>query len=79
MYDTIALALAVLPVVTLAFWFLTIITAPMALFVAIRYWNAPRSLVRRTKIRYVLAMILATLQMAGWGLGIYYLTAVWLK
>jgi hypothetical protein len=79
MYDTIALALTVLPVVTLAFWFLTIITAPMALFVAIRYWNAPRSLVRRTKIRYVLAMILATLQMAGWGLGIYYLTAVWLK
>jgi hypothetical protein len=74
MYDSIALALAVLPIVTIVFWFLTIITAPMALFVAIRYWNAPRSLVHRTKVRYVLAMILATLQIGAWGLGIYYLT-----
>lgn len=40
----------------------------MALFVAIRYWNAPRSLVRRTRIRFVAAIVLAVLQIAGWGL-----------
>src|SRR6267142_3613050 len=73
LYDTIALSLAILPIVLIVFWFLTIITAPMALFMAIRYWNAPRSIVHRTKIRYVLAMIFATLQIAGWGIGIYLL------
>ena len=73
LYDTIALSLAILPIGLIVFWFLTIITAPMALFMAIRYWNAPRSIVHRTKIRYVLAMIFATLQIAGWGIGIYLL------
>ena len=57
-------SLAVLPM--LVFYF-TIITAPDSLFVALRYWNAPLSIVRRTRIRYVLALILATLQFVGWG------------
>jgi hypothetical protein len=75
LWDSIALTLALLPVVLLIFWFVTIVTAPMALFISIRYWNAPLSLVRRTKIRYVVAMILATLQITGWILLIYFLTA----
>lgn len=75
LYDTIALALAVLPIATVVFWFFTIVTAPMALFIAIRYWNSPRSLVHRTKFRYVLAITIATLQIAGWGIGIYLLIA----
>ena len=71
LYDGIALSLAILPL--LIFYF-TIITAPIALFVAIRYWNAPRSIVRRTRIRLIAAIILATLQIVGWGVGIYFLT-----
>lgn len=71
LYDGIALSLAILPL--LIFYF-TIITAPMALYVAIRYWNAPRSIVHRTRIRLVLAVILAALQIVGWGIGIYFLT-----
>ncbi len=63
LYDGIALSLAIYPL--LIFYF-TLVTAPAALFVAIRYWNAPRSLVRRTKIRYVAAMVLASIQIAGW-------------
>ncbi|HEY1662131.1 MAG TPA: hypothetical protein VGI03_06905 [Verrucomicrobiae bacterium] len=63
LYDSIALALAVYPL--LIFYF-TLVTAPMALFVAIRYWKAPKSILRRTKVRFVIAMILATLQIAGW-------------
>jgi hypothetical protein len=71
LYDTIALALAVLPVVTLFFWFATIVTGPMALFIAVRYWNAPLSLVRRTKIRYVIAMAFGAVEMTGWGILFY--------
>jgi hypothetical protein len=41
----------------------------------IRYWNAPRSIVHRTKIRLVLAIILATLQIVGWGVGIYFIVS----
>ncbi len=65
LYDSIALSLALLP---LLIYYFTLVTAPMALFVAIRYWNAPRSLVRRTRIRFVAAIVLAVLQIAGWGL-----------
>jgi len=72
LYDGVALSLAILPL--LIFYF-TIITAPMALYIAIRYWNAPRSIVHRTRIRLVLAILLATLQIVGWGIGIYFLTA----
>jgi len=64
LYDSIALSLAVYPL--LIFYF-TLVTAPVALFVAIRYWNAPRSIIRRTRIRYVVAIVLASMQIAGWG------------
>jgi hypothetical protein len=64
LFDSIALSLAVYPL--LIFYF-TLVTAPIALFVAIRYWNSPRSLVRRTKVRYVAAILVALIQIAGWG------------
>ncbi len=72
-YDSIAFALAVLPVVTLVFWFLTFLTAPLALFVAIRYWKAPLSIVRRSKIRFVLAIVAAVVQIAAWSVAIYFM------
>ena len=65
LYDSIALSLAIYPL--LIFYF-TIITAPMALFIAIRYWRSPPSLVHRSKIRFVIAIIFALLQIAGWGI-----------
>jgi hypothetical protein len=67
LHDNIALALAVYP---LLIFYLTIFTAPAALFIAIRRWNSPRSIVHRTKIRYVLAIIIAGLELAGWTTGI---------
>jgi hypothetical protein len=63
LYDSIALALAALP---LLIFYLTFITAPAALFVAIRYWNKPRSIVHYTRFRYILAIVLAGLQIGGW-------------
>jgi hypothetical protein len=68
LYDSIALSLAVVPM--LLFYF-TFITAPAAIYYAIRYWNAPRSIVHRTRARLVVAIVLAGLQIAGWCLGIY--------
>jgi hypothetical protein len=72
-YDRIALSLTVVPVITLIFWFMTIFTAPMALFITVRHWNAPRSIIHRTKIRYVLAIIFATLEIAGLSIAFYFL------
>src|SRR5438552_1543936 len=72
LYDSIALALAVAPMLI---FYLTFITAPAALFVAFRYWNAPRSIVHRSRIRLVLAMIFASLQIVGWAVAIYFLVA----
>jgi hypothetical protein len=65
LYDSIALGLAVVPLLPF-FVVVTFLTAPAALYVAIRYWKAPRSIVRRTNVRLVLAVILASLQIIGW-------------
>jgi hypothetical protein len=75
LYDNIALALALYPVVLLFGIYFTCITAPMALYVAIRRWNAPGSIVHRTKIRFVLAIVLSVVELGGWAALIYFLTA----
>jgi hypothetical protein len=63
LYDQIALSLSIIPL--LMAW-LTIITAPMALYVACRYWKAPPSLLPRTRLRYIAAILMAGLQIIGW-------------
>ncbi len=63
LHGRIALSLATLPL--LVFYF-TLLTAPAAIFVAIRYWNEPRSLVRPTRAGHVAAIVLGVLQLAGW-------------
>src|SRR5882724_9986157 len=73
LYDSIALTLAIAPLVI---FYLTFITAPAALFVAFRYWNAPRSIVHRSRIRLVLAMIFASLQIVGWAVAIYFIATL---
>jgi len=74
LYDRVALGAAILPVLTIIFWFLTIVTAPIALFIAIRHWKSPSSIVPRyTKTRFVIAIILSLLQIGGWTAWIVYL------
>ena len=63
LYDGIALALATFPIL---FWPFTVITAPAALYMTVRYWRTPVSIFPRTKIRFVLAFLLAGAQVAGW-------------
>ena len=63
LYDSIALAVALYPMILV--W-PSILGAPIALYIAIRYWNAPSSAVPRGKWRAILAIVLALLQIAGW-------------
>lgn len=65
LYDNIALVLTLAPVVTIAFWILSIFTAPAALFVVLRYWRKPLSVTPRTRIRFVIAAVLALLELVG--------------
>lgn len=63
LHGRIAFSLATLPL--LVFYF-TLLTAPAAIFVAIRYWKAPGSLVRPSRRRHVAAIVLGLAQLAGW-------------
>ena len=69
-YDSIALSLAVLPL--LIFW-LTLITAPIALYYCIKYWNTPVSIIKRSKLTFIVAALFATLELIGWGIFFVYL------
>lgn len=71
LYDSIALALATYPL--LIFYF-TFITAPATVYILFRYRKMPRSLVRRGRWRWILALVIAILEIAGWCLLIAVLT-----
>ena len=73
LYDSMALGLALGPPLTLALWFFTIFTAPMALYVALRYWKRPTSITGRTQARRILAVLFATAQIVGWVVLVYVL------
>jgi hypothetical protein len=62
-YDTIALVLATVSI--LIYW-LTIFTAPLVIYLTVRHWKSPTSIVPRTKIRFILAFVIAGAQIAGW-------------
>jgi len=72
LYDSAAFMLATIPIITI--WF-TAITAPVAFYMAIRYWNAPTSIVGRTRTRFILAMGLAGIQIVAWAVWIVYLVS----
>ena len=64
LYDHIALATAILPVIIV---FPTLITAPIAIYLSIRHWNSPTSVLpRMSRLRFVIAIILSLLQIAFW-------------
>ena len=69
-YDSIALSLAVLPL--LIFW-ATLITAPIALYYCVKYWNVPLSVVKSSKLTFIVAGLFAVLELIGWGILFVYL------
>ncbi|MEW5723557.1 MAG: hypothetical protein AB1896_10660 [Thermodesulfobacteriota bacterium] len=62
-YDHAALGLALAP---LLFFYVTLLTAPIVIYLVLRHWNTPLSLVTGSKIRYVVALIAALLEVLGW-------------
>ena len=70
-YDEIALAVAVLPML---FIWVTLFTAPIAIFIAVRYSRRRLSILPRRKWRFLLAIALAGLQLMGWVLAVSYLS-----
>lgn len=67
LYDTTALRLSLVPL---------LLTTPVALYLAARYWNTPTSIIPRSKARFILAILFSLLQIA-WGiLLVYYLMYV---
>jgi hypothetical protein len=64
LYDNLALSLVTLPLNVFFFYF-TIITAPAGLFVSFFYFGRQKTVVRRSRIRFIIAMILAVLEIAG--------------
>ena len=80
-HDQVALTVAWVGLIPL-FWFLSLVTGPAALFLALRYWNEPRrSPVPRGRWRLVVAGLLGLLQTSFWVFFLYsYSTnAAWLK
>ena len=62
-YDTVALLLATGPLIL--YWF-TIFSAPIVIYLTVRHWNSPSSIIPRTKIRFIAAFIIAGIQIAAW-------------
>ncbi len=73
LYDSLALKLAVIPMILVITIYFTPVTAPIALYLAIRHWNSLMSLVRRSKVRFTLAITLSGFQIVAWTVWIFYL------
>lgn len=67
LYDQIALTACFLPPLLMFTWFVTAVSAPIALYLSIRYWKSQTSVVpRRSRLRFLLAIIFSILQIAAW-------------
>ena len=61
--DTVALHLVLLSILI---FYVSFITAPLALYWAIKHRNTPSSILRRTRLQWYLAVILSSLIILGW-------------
>jgi len=72
LYDGAALSLAIVPlVIPFLGWMLTIATAPTAIVLAIMSWRKPGSILPRGRARAIIAIVLALIEIGGWGVLIY--------
>jgi hypothetical protein len=62
-YDSLALAVSTLPIVTV---FFTLFTAPIALGIALFTFRKQSSVAPRSKVRFVVAIVISLAQIAAW-------------
>jgi hypothetical protein len=72
LYDSATLTL---PLASLIVWPFTLLAAPAAVILGAVTWRKPRSLVRRTRWRAVLGILLGLAECAAWVWGILYIVA----
>ena len=65
LHDSCALNIAVLSILV---WPISIFTAPFTIGWSLFYWNKVKTPYRRSKWRFVVACLLASIQLIGWGL-----------
>jgi hypothetical protein len=68
LYDSLALTIAIVGCLTGP---LGVVCGPAAAFVAIRFWTKPSSIIPRTKVRAVIAIILGLALFGFWSYWIY--------
>jgi len=73
LFDNVALFLVTAPVIIFFFWFLTIFSAPVSLFLSFYYWSRQWNLLPRSRLRYGLAILLALLLIGLWAFVLYYI------
>ncbi len=73
-FDSLALILVTLPAILI---YPTILTAPAALFLSIRYWNEDRGFLPRSGLRKYIAVTLALVEIAAWATAFYFLVYYW--
>ena len=64
LHDNIALSLAIIPMI---FVWPVIFTAPASIFISLRHWKSPASIIHRTKVRFIFAILLSSIQLTGIG------------
>ena len=70
LYDSLAMAL---PLLSLIFWPITLLTGPGTVVFSAIAWRRPLSVVRRSRWRFVVAILIGLLETAGWVLLAVYL------
>lgn len=65
LYDSIVLGLSIFG--PLFFMWPSLITAPLSIILSIWYWKRPRSIVPRTSVRFIVAIIFGIVQCLLWG------------
>lgn len=68
-YDDVALSLVIVPLLLQGpFWCVPVVlvTAPIAIFLSLKFWNKPQSVLPRGRWRFVVAMALGSLEIAAY-------------
>jgi hypothetical protein len=73
LWDNIALSVAVLPIATVFFWWMSIVTAPAAILLAVIGWRKAGSVAPRGKWRFIVTLIFSLLVLGGWGVFFYFI------
>jgi hypothetical protein len=77
LFDNVALFLVIAPLVTVIFSSFTILAAPVSLFVSFYYWSRQWNLLPRSRLRFIMAILLCLLLIAFWVFVIGYAVTHW--